>query len=133
MSSTTAIRLRKVASVVFWVASVGLAVWANERVVDSEITSPAVAIAVKKTRRIAPMARPMMTSRKTSPPSSLIVGGTCGRVGATIGVTTSESRNAKARRTRTGVGVSPMPGMVMISAPTRANTRPPVKTCWTVA
>ncbi len=118
---------------VFCVASVGLAVWANERVVCSEITSPAVAIAVRKMRRIAPMARPISISRITSAPSSPVDGGTCGRVGATTGVTTRHIRNAKAIRTRIGVGVSPSPGMVMIIAPMRAKTRPPVKTCWTVA
>ena len=84
-------------------------------------------------RRIAPIIRPISTSLITAPATPLTWAGMGGIPPLTTGMIARAMAKAKARRMRGGMKVSPMPGISMTIAASRAKTRPPANTCWAVA
>ena len=80
----------------------GLVLWAKLRVVCSDTTSPAVASAVMKARRMAPIIRPVATSRITQPAMPPTLAGRAGSAGAAIGQTTRVISSASDSRMRGG-------------------------------
>ncbi|MNI70472.1 hypothetical protein D3C73_1262880 [compost metagenome] len=94
--------IRKADRVVPGWACRGLAVWEKPSVVCRETISPAVVMAVMKLRRMAPMARPVSTSRITQPTVAPKVAGRAGRLLPTMGHSASDSTRASDRRTLGG-------------------------------
>ena len=80
--------------------TIGLAVWAKARVVCRATISPAVARAVRKDRRSAPIMRPTITSRMTHPAMPLTVAGKAGRPPTITGHRTRVTARARERRMR---------------------------------
>lgn len=114
---------KKVATAVLDPSIDGLVLWANDSVVCIEMISPAVVSEVMNRRSTEPIIRPIRTSWITAPPSPPRVLGIGPTVFWTSGARMSAISRANDRRMRAGIAWSPMPGMVMTMAPTRAKTR----------
>ena len=70
----------------------------------------------------------MRVSRIIQPAMPPTSAGSGGSLLASSGVSDRDRMRAKARRTRGGTAVSPMPGISMRIEPTRAKTRPAAQT-----